>query len=720
MLLLVLTVIASHGAPETIQPLIRINQIGYVPEGNKVAVLADPQVGPDAELEFTPGSTYQVRHWSNDAIAFEGTPVPWNNGATHEQSGDRGWWFDFSGLTDTGSYYIWDVDNAVGSYRFEIAHDVYDDILRVASKSYFYQRLAFEKTAEFAGEAWADGPAFIGPGQDTECRSVYDRNNPDSARDLRGGWMDAGDYNKYVTFAESPVHQLLTAYRERPEAFGDSNRIPESGNGLPDILDEVHFEMQWLSRMQEPDGSVILKMGEIDFNGTTPPSSDTRPRYYVPPCSSSTIAAAGMYAHAALVFRQFDVWKAFADQLESQALAAWSWYHENPKSDSCDDQIVKAGDADRSLEAQEKSAMIAAIYLHMLTGDSSFRTYIEDNYLEPDIELEGWSGRWVYIHFLYEAFQHYMNFVGAPEAVAMAVRNKTINNEDEEFFDWTEADLYRAYMPDSQYHWGSNSVKANMGNASWNYITHNIEEVDLAERRLRAENLLHYMLGVNPLGIVYLSNMGDYGAEVSVTEFYHSWFKDGSEWDQNPAPGFVPGGPNQSYTGNYPFPVDTPPQKMYAEFNGGFSQSWEITENGIYYQSAFVKLVSKFASGWDQPLDLSDSDGDGILNEFENWFGLDPTTADSMQSKIRIEILDTIPHLTFTRQAGVDPTRILPMWSTDLQQWHTFDLTQTLTLNTENNQVTLALPLPGAKSEARYIRFVIPTQDQTSPTLTLN
>ena len=69
-----------------------------------------------------------------------------------------------------------------------------------------------------------------------------------------------------------------------------------------------------------------------------------------------------------------------------------------------------------------------------------------------------------------------------------------------------------------------------------------------------ASGFVHYFHGVNPNSKTYLSNMGKFGAENSVTSFYHSWFENGSAlWDEvgistyGPAPGFIPGGVNPSY-----------------------------------------------------------------------------------------------------------------------------------------------------------------------------
>jgi hypothetical protein len=81
---------------------------------------------------FNPGTganQYQVRRWDNDAIVFTGTLQQWNGGATHTQSGDRGWWFDFSSVTTAGSYYVFDVANNIGSFRFDIGDNVYDEVL---------------------------------------------------------------------------------------------------------------------------------------------------------------------------------------------------------------------------------------------------------------------------------------------------------------------------------------------------------------------------------------------------------------------------------------------------------------------------------------------------------------------------------------------------------------------------------------------------------------
>jgi hypothetical protein len=130
--------------PGTFSKHIKIDQFGYLPNSKKVAVIVDPQVGYNAAESFNPSTganQYQVRRWADDVVVLSGTLTAWNGGATHVQSGDRGWWFDFSSVTTEGSFYIYDVARAVGSYRFEIGGNVYGTLLKHAARMYFYQRV---------------------------------------------------------------------------------------------------------------------------------------------------------------------------------------------------------------------------------------------------------------------------------------------------------------------------------------------------------------------------------------------------------------------------------------------------------------------------------------------------------------------------------------------------------------------------------------------------
>jgi hypothetical protein len=154
------------------------------------------------------------------------------------------------------------------------------------------------------------------------------------------------------------------------------------------------------------------------------------------------------------------------------------------------------------------------------------------------------------------------------------------------------------------------------------FILYDINSAKNQMAKEAAENYLHYIHGVNPFNMVFLSNMYDYGAENSVNEFYHSWFTNGSaKWDRvgestyGPAPGFLTGGANPGYDwdGCCPSgcgsssnnakcyseeispPKGQPNQKSYKDFNTSWPlNSWSVTENSCGYQLPYIRLLAAF------------------------------------------------------------------------------------------------------------------------------
>lgn len=587
---------------------ILIDQFGYRPSDTKVAVIRTPHAGYDANDKFIPGTSYQIRRADNGDVVFSGMPTAWKGGSVESSSGDSGWWFDFSAVTAPGRYFVYDVTKKLRSATFLVDAQPFKAVLKAAMRVYFYQRSGFAKRAPFAEACWRDDPAYLGKNQETQARDVFDQDNSDKARDVSGGWFDAGDTNKYVTFAVQPVHQLLTAYQENPAAFTDDFDIPESGNGLPDVIDEVKWETDWLKKMQSADGSVALKVGEIKFGDASPPSRDTTQRFYIPSCTSATIAAAGMFAHAAYVYQQFPALANDASDLRMRAINAWQNYTSIPnKQTKCDTGIVHAGNADLTAAEQAGLAVEAAIYLYAATHDPNYQTYLKAHYQDtrPYHDM-GWSR---YNADQGDALLFYSTLNDADgelKASLVADKLKDVNAGNQIYGFNPDDDLYRAFLHDAQYHWGSNGPRANYGNTNLDVARYVKQVSDTAPYRDRALEILHYFHGVNPFGMVYLSNMYAYGATSSANEIYHSWFRQGTKWSDaltsecGPAPGYVPGGPNASAKASgvpayLTPPVGQPPQKAYKDWNGGGAEaSWTITEPGIYFQSAYVKLLSKF------------------------------------------------------------------------------------------------------------------------------
>jgi endoglucanase len=597
----------SAGIP--FDPHILADQFGYRPQDPKVAVIRNPQVGFDSSDQIVPGPRYEVRQASDGGVVFSGTLTSWNGGLRETSSGDTGWWFDFSAIAKPGTYFIYDAARNVRSAAFRIDAFVYRDVLKAAVRTYFYQRSGFAKQQPYAEKCWTDALAYSGANQDIEARDITDRRNKAKTRNMSGGWFDAGDTTKYVTFAGPAVHQVLTAYQATPAVFTDDFNIPESGNGVPDLLDEVKWELDWLGRMQFPDGSVALKVGDIIDTKGGAPSADDSARYYVPACTSATIAAAGMFAHAAYVFREIGPLAAEAHKLRTRAVAAWKNYQASPnKQTACDSGEVRSAKADWSEADQNQAAVVASVYLFAITGDRTYGEYVKSHYREtrPYRDI-GWSR---YNADQGEALLFYTALPDADPALKQSIaadKLKDVKDGNQIYGFKPDDDLYRAFMPDAQYHWGSNGPRANYGNSNLDALIYRLTPEQPATYQTRALEILHYFHGVNPFTMVYLSNMYRYGATRSANAIYHAWFWHGSKWGDaltsecGPAPGFVPGGPNASAaqagvpTALAP-PTGQPPQKSYKDWNVAWpDSSWAVTEPAIYYQASYIRLLSYFA-----------------------------------------------------------------------------------------------------------------------------
>ncbi len=612
---------ASFVAPQPVSPYIVVDQFGYRTGAEKIAVIRSPQVGFDSLTHFAPGATYAVVDAHSSAKLLEAAPVSWNGGATDTPSGDQAWWFDFSTVTTPGDYFVLDEQRGVRSNVFHVSDDVYRGVLAQAMRMLYYQRDGIAKMATYAGAAYADGVAHA---QDQTC-GAYSTGGVDAgpARDVRGGWYDAGDQSKYTNFVASDVIDLLRAYTENPGVFRDDYNIPESGNGVPDVLDEAKWALDWLARMQNADGSVL---SIVVHAGGSPPSTDTAPCIYGPASTSATLSTAAAFAEASIVFGASSAanttYAGYAAQMLTKATNAWTWAVANPGVTFSNYPALAGREQEVNSTGLQYKVAQAAAFLFESTGLAAYQTAFQQNYGSlpaiatnpPQVEES-------------ESLLEYAKATAsAPDADAQDLLSKFKSSTEA-----TEAlvptDPYLAYLP--SYEQGSNGDKAGQGDLFYDLVAFNVEPSAPADASadassashqasLSAERYVHYLHGVNPLQLVYLSNMGAYGAENYATRFFSEWFAHGSRWDAvgvstyGPPPGFITGGPNPGYTweaccpsacgGDYcgtamlSPPAGQPDEKSYKDFNDGWPlDSWKVTEPRDTYQTRYVRLLSKFS-----------------------------------------------------------------------------------------------------------------------------
>jgi hypothetical protein len=615
----------AGGAGPPVSKYIVVDQFGYLPDGEKIAVVRDPQTGFDASESFTPGAMYALVNAASGARVFMAAPTVWNAGATDSSSGDKAWWFTFTSVTTPGDYYVLDIDRNVRSYAFQIGDQVYRNVLKQAARTFFYQRAGQNKTATHAGAGWTDGASFMGALQDPQCRLFSDKNNAATERDLRGGWYDAGDLNKYTSWTAGYVETLLRAYAETPTIWTDDYNIPESGNGIPDVLDEAKWGLDFLVRMQNTDGSVLSIVGEPS---ASPPSAATGPCLYGPVNTSATLATAAAFAAAARILKlpnNATLNTAAADLL-ARAKNAWTWAVANPNVQFRNNDGASAGLGAGQQETDDYGRLAykldAAAQLFAATGEATYKTFFDGNYQMLHLFTYGnyvapWdvSGQ--------DAALDYADAAGATAATVTAIRNAYLTGAKSSGNLGAitgNRDPYLAFMSD--YVWGSNSTKSQVGNVFAAVVSHRLEAASNAEVTRAASRYVHYIHGTNPLSIVYLTNMYAHGAENCANEIFHTWFSDGSAaWDRagmstyGPPPGFLAGGPNPGYDWDGCCPSNcggaannaictstpiTPPkgqpaQKAYKDFNTGWPlNSWSVTEPSDGYQVAYIRLLAKF------------------------------------------------------------------------------------------------------------------------------
>jgi endoglucanase len=618
-------------------PVIVVDQFGYLAKSKKVAVIRAPEVGYDSSATFSPGKSYVLIEIPTGKVVKTAPPTVWNGGSTDQASGDKAWWFDFSEIETPGRYAVVDLEKGIRSPDFSIGEHVYKDVMKHVLRVFFYQRAGFEKKPEFAGGAWADKASHLGPGQDPETRPWHEGRPAKpfaklQTKDLRGGWYDAGDFNKYTSWTVRYIIILLHAYEEHPQAFSDDYGIPESGNGIPDILDEVKWGLDWLVRMQNSDGSLLCVQS---LDSASPPSNARGVSYYGPPTTSATLMGAAAFAYASKFFasRPEPDLKRYGDDLKKRAIAAWIWatanpdilYYNNDESKQPGSKGLASGQQEMSAADRLRAQFEAATYLFEMTGEAEFKAFADGNF---GTLLPAWGASMWEVDAL-ESLLYYARLPGATPEVAKSIRQRFLTNlwRASEIFQGSlqQADPYRAPMKD--YTWGSNKSKAMQARlyqlAALFTMDPKLSEIASAA----ALEYAHYIHGVNPLGLVYLTNMAPAGAGHSASTMFHTWFAPGTRWQQvteqlpGPPPGFLVGGPNPQFSvdsccrappgspayrcygartfslcqHNFSPPLAQPSAKSYLQFNDSWpANSWAVSEPSLSYQSYFVRLLAAF------------------------------------------------------------------------------------------------------------------------------
>jgi endoglucanase len=539
---------------------IKVDQVGYSINGPKVALVS------------APAGSFEVRRSSDGHVVFRGkltaSAVDGNSGDTVEAA-------DFSTLHNAGRYYL-EVPGVGRSWDFAVEKNVFDRAYYLAMRGFYGQR---------CGVAVDMGPEFP-EYKHAACHQkgeFHPSSGASGPRNNIGGWHDAGDYGRYVVNSGVTTGTLLWAweiYGKKLKAI--SLKIPESGNGTPDILNETRWNLEWMLKMQDDDGGVWQKQTSEHFSGFVAPEDDDLPSEvigtgkapYKSTCATADLAAVG--AIAARVYKPFD--RAFAARALDAARKAWAWAEKNPDVMFRNPPGVSTGEyGDRSCTDER---VWAAAELWRTTREKPYNDFFFQEYAKylPDLDsppAENWNtlgamGLWSYALGKRKGSDH--------EAIK-AIRSRTVAAA-RAVVERTNGNPYRMSMQARDYVWGSNSVAAGYGVY---LLIANRFEPDKSFRDAARDNL-HYLLGRNTFSLSWVTQLGEH----SVQHPHHR--PSGAGKQPGPWPGLLAGGPNAGRQDAVlaALPKDLPPARVYADQLASYASN----EIAINWQASLVFLLA--------------------------------------------------------------------------------------------------------------------------------
>jgi endoglucanase len=531
---------AGEGYTPDTGPRVRVNQVAYLPNGPKNATLV---------TESTTALAWQLRNDGGTVVA-SGTTTPRGVDAT---SGENVHSINFSGFTSAGAGFTLTADGET-SHPFDIDGAAYAKLRHDALKFYYTQRSGTEildglrpgygRAAGHIGVAPNTGDNAVG------CPAEYPAGGGpgcDYTLDVTGGWYDAGDHGKYVVNGGISVHQLMSEFERTKVAstakaatLGDSTlNLPESGNGVPDILDEARWELEFLLSMQVPAGKPLAGMAHHkihDDNWTglpLMPAADPQPRHLHKPSTAATLNLAATAAQCARLFAPYDA--AFADQCLAAARTAWAAAKANPAIYATSADGTGGGPYDDDYVADE--FYWAAAELYITTGEKKFADEILASPVHSGdaFRAEGFDWKWT-------GALGRLELATIPNGLSGrdAVRASVLAGAEKYLAAMTAHPYGLPYAPPSGlFDWGSNNLVLN------NMVVMATAYDISGDEKYRDGVLqgMDYILGRNALNQSYVTGYGENASENQHSRWYAHQLNAALP---NPPVGTLSGGPNSS------------------------------------------------------------------------------------------------------------------------------------------------------------------------------
>jgi endoglucanase len=502
----------------------KINQIGYGEESKKILVYGD-----------TDAKSVEFRDSASGKTALT---APLSEPAVWEYSEEMVRKADFSELKK-GRYAAY-IKGAKNPDDIIVDNNAYEGVFKAALKWFYFQRASTALSEEFAGK-WAreaghpDTSVYFYP--ESEKPAGWKISSPK-------GWYDAGDYGKYIVNSGISVFTLLEFYEHfENELKNISLNIPESGSAIPDILEEVRWNLDWMLTMQDADGGVYHKLTTARFCGHIMPNLDTARRYVVMKTTTATLNFAAVMAQASRVYKRFD--EQFSKTALAAAEKAFEWASENPGILYKQPDGMNTGQYHHPRETAMDERLWAATELYISTQKEIYSKSIDFTHLISDSSSRSEevpatypsklnsSPWWGDANFL-AVYRLANSKNGFEENLTKTAQSALLSLADK-LKDTAENSAYGLPIFKENFVWGSNSVVANNGIVLLHayYLTNDKRYLDVAQRAL------DYLLGANPLDLSFVTG---YGYRTPMHP-HHRQSK--SDTILEPVPGMLVGGPHE-------------------------------------------------------------------------------------------------------------------------------------------------------------------------------
>ena len=520
--LLLLTIVACS---QPVTDRIKVNQLGYYVNAPKVAIITGS----------TDVQTFYITSTNIRDTFFTGKLSEEKQSAN---SSTKTKIADFSSLKVKGTFFVL-IPGVGHSYVFDICNNANHVAAVAGLKGYYYQRASMPLEEKFAGK-WhrsaghPDTAVFIHP-------SAASKKRPAGAKiSVPGGWYDAGDYNKYVVNSGISMGTMLSAYEDFSKYFDTlKTNIPESNDAVPDLLNELIYNLRWMLSMQDPnDGGVYNKCTNAAFDGMVMPGITTAPRYVVQKGVAATLDLAAVAAQASRILKKYQKQlPGLSDSCLKAAIKAWQWAEKNPAMEYDQNEINKTYEPKITTGAYGDKTFSdewtwAATELFVTTNNKLYyNVFLKQK--KDKLSLPSWSnvemlGDYTLLRFKDKLPAFTQKDVQLIKQQLIQMADKYISN--------VPANAFQTVMGQTSkdFNWGSNSNAANQGIVLINiyFLTKDKKYVD------NALTNLDYLLGRNATGYSFLSGVGS----KSIMHPHHR--QSVSDGVTDPVPGLLSGGPN--------------------------------------------------------------------------------------------------------------------------------------------------------------------------------